>query len=193
MKVFFSVLLALLTFANLAKADRIVVYEGSQDGTTNNALTGIVNYFWLFDLDTLQFNDVTYSGAGSNKTYSVGTAAPFIYEPITSAPNLTRTYFEYGSSNMSATFSLGFEYFVGDDSFENLGGTFTGDIPTRLTFKSYSIAGNGTTGGDTASLETGVYTINLDVTRESNASNDDLTAATTIITAALTKAGYMTK
>jgi len=193
MKTFLSSLLALLLVASFAKADRILVYQGSQKGRVNNTIGALDHSFMLFDIDTLQSVAIDYTfttGASPTKTYSVSSPVNFLYDPIATPTNFTQTVFQYSNATMSPPFNIGFTTFVGNNTLLGLGGTFIAQFPYKLILTYYSVTGSGTTGTDTASFGSGVYNINVPLTRQSNASNDDLTTATTLVTQSLITSGY---
>jgi hypothetical protein len=191
MKRIFTFVLALAAFASLAKADEILIYQGSQIDQINNRNVQLTRYFVVFDLTTLEYVRIGYGGAvPSEYYYSVGQPAAFVYSPIPSGANSTQSYFAYGSSNTSATFSLGFGFYSGDNTQPNLGGSLTGKYPATLSHRNYLHSGDGSTVADVADFDSGVYDLRVGLTQESNASNDDLTAATAIVTEALGKQGF---
>jgi hypothetical protein len=102
----------------------------------------------------------------------------------------TESNFEIGSSNMSASFALSFADFFGANVAHNFGGTFVSLFPDVMSYTNFSITGSGTTGTDTVTTDRGLFDLNLTLTRSSNVSNDDLAAATAIVTAYLASLGY---
>jgi len=191
MKTFLTLFLAFFTAITFAKADRILIYNGYQVSRANRGPGNLTHVYWLFDLDTSRLNYVLYGGTGSGKAFTTGTAASFVDQPVTTFLGTTRTYFQYGSSDMSATFALNFGSFSGENEvYANLGDSLSGAFPPALTFNSYNLTGSGTP--NTASVDTAVGYSNLDLslTRQSNASNDSLGTATTAVTDFLGQQGY---
>jgi len=183
--------LSLFVLANFAKADRILIYHGYQIGNTNEGPAQTSHLYWLFDLDTSELNYVLYSGTATGKVFTTGTATSFVYEPVTTSSNSTETYFQYGSSDLSASFAINFGTFSGNNEAHfDLGGTFTGVVPAIMSFNSYNLTGNGTTGSDEADIAIGEYDLDSTLTRESNGSSDNLSTATTAVTNFLGQQGY---
>jgi hypothetical protein len=190
MKTFFTTLFALAAFASIASADNIVIYQGSEAQKVNSIAAGVSRYFYVFDLTTLQANTVAYGIAAGKKFETAGTTFPFVYDPVAGVQMTSESNFEIGGSQMSAPFSLNFANFYGVNVAHNLGGTFVGLFPNVMSYNSYSITGSGTTGTDSATTERGLFALSITLTRLSNASNDDLAAATTIVTSYLSNLGY---
>jgi hypothetical protein len=192
MKTFFTALLALVCLASFAKADRILIYSGYEGGRTNNGVVPLRRYFVLFDLDKLQVVRVAYGGDALGQLYfSVGAPAPFIYAPITTTGTNSQTYFAYSSNDPGPPFNISFRYFFGTNVMQSLGGSFSGEYPGHLVFKDFELAGNGGTIGDTSAVLNAAFDIRPALTKESNASNDDLTAATGLVTTGLGTHGYV--
>jgi len=189
MKRLMTVLVALVALCNNSWADRILIYKGSQTNKHNDAHSQVVHFYILFDLDTLLSNSVVYGGVGKSKTFSAGTPAAYVYAPLT-APKGSETVFANGIVDMSASFELVMETFTGRNSLLNLGGTFTGEFPVTLSSSVRNIQGGGTLASDNNFVANGSYVLVKSLTQQSNESNDNLTDATTIVTAALTKEGY---
>jgi len=195
MKLLSTIFLALLSIAPLAKADRILIYQGSELTETNNSpypVAGRKHYIKLFDLDTLQSVSIEYGGEiGREYYYSVGAPSAFVYAPITTGATTSQTYFAAGTAATGATFSNSFLAYSGNNLPLTLGGAFTGNYPGILIYVNFARSGDGTIPADTASSGFGNYDLNLGFTRETNNSNDDLPTATAVVTAQLTKSGYI--
>jgi hypothetical protein len=190
MKSFFTTLFALAAFASIASADNIVIYQGYEAQKVNSVAAGVSDYFYVFDLTTLQANTVAYGTANGKKYATVGTPFAFVYDPVAAPQMTSESNFEFGSSQTSAPFSVSFTNFYGVNLAHNLGGTFIGQVPDVMSYTSYSITGSGTTGTDSAITDRGLFGLRVTLTRLSNASNDDLADATTIVTSFLSNLGY---
>jgi hypothetical protein len=192
MKTFFTALLALVCLASFAKADRILIYRGYETGRTNTGVSPLKRYYVLFDLDSLQVVRVEYGGNVPGQLYySIGAPASFIYAPITTTGTYSQTYFAYSSNDPGPPFNISFRYFFGQNVNQSLGGTFSGEYPGALQFKDFELSGNGATAGDTSAALNAMFVIRPGLTEESNASDDNLTAATALVTAFLTNLGYV--
>jgi hypothetical protein len=192
MKTFFTALLAVVALASFAKADRILIYRGYQTGRTNESISPLKHSYILFDLDSLQSVRVQFGGPVVGQLYySVGTPSAFVYAPITTGATTSQTYFGYGSTTVSTTFNVTFRALYGENVMQNLGGTFSGEYPGSLVYKDYALSGNGVPSGDTYTKLSGLYDICPLLTEESNASDDNLAAATLIVTDFLTKRGFV--
>jgi hypothetical protein len=190
MKSFLTTFLALALLACIARADNILIYQGYSVQRVNSGPIAVTHYFWLFDMTTLQANNVAYGVTNGTKFDTVGTPVSFVYDPVAAPQMTSETNFEIGSSQMSPPFALNFAEFYGVNVAHNLGGTYVSQFPEVMSYNNYSITGSGTTETDSATTDRGLFSLSIVLTRTSNSSNDDLAAATTIVTTFLSTLGY---
>ena len=192
MKTRLAAFLALIILCNIAKADQILIYSGyqAQRSFDNDNLTSVFHEFYLFDLTTLEYVSVVHQVANGAKTFTASGESPFVSAPVATSSTKSRSNFAFGNSDMSASFALRLGVFTGVNTALTLGGTFTGQYSPILLYSGHLIEGDGTTANDGAFVDRGVYRLDFVLTRASNDGSDDLTAATALVTAFLTKEGY---
>ena len=190
MKTFFAILLAAITFTAGARADRILIYKGSQTSRTNGGKGRTDSSYVLFDLDTLEYDYVLYGGVGAGKFHSLLGPVAIIDSPIGIPSGKTQTYFAYSTTTTTTPFTLLLGAFWGTNSSVAIGGGTTMEAPKKLTQSYRGIGGDGTEPDDTVTTITGMYDIDLTFTVESNTVPDNLTEATDIVLNALTLKGY---
>ena len=187
-----AILALALLLPALAHADRVLIYSGSQTQRLNGAPGTVSHYFYVFDLDTQEYNQVSYFVAGGVKHISLDVATPIVYCPLKTSVNASQTYFVNSSSDDSI-FRYVFQLFSGNNVLLDIGGGFTGEFPKTLSYNNHSIFGNGTTAEDAAYVTTGAFTLNLTLTRQANnalAGGGNITQAAAVIVGHLNSLGY---
>ena len=193
MKLLIAALLTFITLCNIAKADRILIYRGSLTRRTFDAdshTVSITSYYYLFDIDTLQSASINYFKSKGDKLYQ-SSLSPFIYAPVATSLKTSKSLFVFSTTFTSNGFNINSSVFSGSDRQQSFGGTFTGSFPIVLSFTSFGVSGNATIPQDTQFMASGAFRLQTLLTTESNASNDNLTTAASIVTNLLAQEGYI--
>ena len=191
MKSVITIFLALFAIAGFAQADQILIYRGYEGQRTNFGDNEHRYYYLLFDLTSLQEVAVEHGGPVDTVFYySVGKPTRFVYMPISTGANASATCLASGSTYVSNTFSLKFSLLTGSNSQQTLGGSLAGKYPATLSYVSYDRSGDGTNEVDKTIDDVGLFDLAVDLTQESNTSNDDLPTATAIVTDLLKSDGF---
>jgi len=203
MKTILAAVLAVIALCTISHADDILIYKGIQSVRENNASLKNYGYYYIFDISgtsnagqytSVQFGPIGGLATAGNKYYSTSGTSSFYNFPATEKGARTQTDFIYTVTTTSTaspnyTVSIG-DFKGGNTDQSDLGGTFTGSYPNVLTLVARNASGNENLPTDNVQLVSGAFNIAINLTRETNASNDDMNAAVAIVTQALQKAGY---
>ena len=190
MKTITAMLLAVITFANLASADRILIYHGSQSNSTNSGHPQMDASYLILDLTTFQYVYILYGGSGGGKFSSLFGPFSFVNSPIGVPGGKTKSCFVFGSTTSTSPYTFTLGTFSGINSPLVLNTGLTADYPKILIYSYRGVAGDGTEPDDSITTIMGTYNFNSKFTMQSNDTNDTLTQATNIVTTYLTVKGY---
>lgn len=171
MKTLIAVFLALVTLANFAKADRILIYKGEMQQKTfgtlvaknDVAITNTTSYY-VFDLDTSQYNTVNYFVLKGAKGFVIDIPAAFINVPFSTAPKRTESSFILSTSVTSVPFTVSTSVFTVNNVLQEFGGSFAGEYPVVLSLRLFGVNDDGGLANDIRFTGTGVFRINLSLT-----------------------------
>lgn len=189
MKTILAMLLAVLTFAAIAKADTILIYGGSHTDHINGGAGKTVTSFLIFDLNTLQFAEVEYGNSGGKFTALFGPTA-MVSDPIDIPKGKTETCLAFGATTTTSPFLFKVGTYIGTNSTVSIGGAMTGPYAKVLTYTYRALAGDGMNADDDVTTSSGVYQLNTTLTEKSNNAADNLTGGTNVVNTYLTTKGF---
>lgn len=199
MKTISAFLLALGFLICSSRADRILIYNGSMtqksigaSAAADYVATTGSSIIYIFDVDTSQYNFITYSDIKHVKTFHINSydTSPFINSPFSSSSKVTHSTFIISTSTTSTPFTISTESFTGVNVLQNFGGTFTGEFPMMLKYTLFSVNGDGTLANDIQSSGSGMFHIDLLLTMGSNIENSNMAAAVDGVVLHLSGIGY---
>jgi len=191
MKYLTALVLAMFALVDLSKADQVLIYKGSEVDRsygTGKTQSLVADYYWLFDLTTLNFDYVYYFKSSGKKLYATYAAVAFVSEQVQETAKTTNTNFVYSKTATPSVLDLGFA--GGVNSSIAVSSTSTAEYPRTLAFQSHYFYNNGAASTNTVTYDSGMYHLDLPLTQESNNAGDSLTGANTVVTNFLQQQGY---